>query len=66
MESKVCVLFNSEKKVIIFTTNSENVGKVILKQTQYVTMKIKIKYLIIKTYFLEKKMDYCKNEIIDL
>ena len=32
MDSKVCVVWNIEKVLIIFTTNIENVNSVILKE----------------------------------
>ena len=54
MDSKVCVVCNIEKSLIIFTTNIENVSSVILKEVQDVTMKTKIKYQCNKKYIMKK------------
>ena len=54
MDSKVCVVCNIEKSLIIFTTNIENVNSVILKEVQDVTMKTKIKYQCNKKYIMKK------------
>ena len=42
METKVCVICNTEKVLIIFTTNIENVNHVILKEVQDGILKTKV------------------------
>ena len=63
MDRKVCVVFTILKKVlIIFTTNSEKVNNVILKEVRDVNMKTKIKYQInIKNIMKEIEMYYLQS-----
>ena len=41
MESKVSVVCNTEKVLLIFTTNTESVNSVMIKEILHVTMKRK-------------------------
>ena len=62
MNNKVCVVCKIEKVLIIFTTNTENVNHVILKEVQNDTMKIKIKYQINIKYIMKKiKISYLQS-----
>ena len=62
MDSKVCVVCNIEKVLIIFTTNIENVNSVTIKKVRDVTMKTKIKYQInIKNIMKKVEMHYLQS-----
>ena len=62
MNNKVCVVCKIEKVLIIFTTNTENVNHVILKELQNDTSKIKIKYQINIKYIMKKiKISYLQS-----
>ena len=54
MDSKICVVCKTEKKLIIFTTNIENVNSVIYNEVGNVTMRIEIYYQINENFFMEK------------
>ena len=54
METKIYVVCNTQKVLIIFTTNIENVNRVILKEAQEGILKIKIKYQININYIMKK------------
>ena len=65
MNSKVCVVCNIEKVLIIFTTNIENVNSLILKEVRDVTMKTKIKYQCNKIYIMIKiEINFYRNKMI--
>ena len=55
MDSKVCVVCNIKKVLIIFTTNIENVNSVISNEVRNVTMRIKINYQINENYITKKQ-----------
>ena len=55
MESKLCVISNTKKVLINFTTNIEIVNSVTLKEVQNVILKTKIKYQINKKLYMKKR-----------
>ena len=64
MESKVCVICNTEKVLMIFTTYIENINFVILKEVQNDSTKTKIKYQINKNCIM-KKIEMCYSQILN-
>ena len=57
MESKVCVICNSEENIDNFSTIIVNVNGVILKEVWNVTMIMKINYQINKKDIMNKNRD---------
>ena len=54
MESKICVIFNTEKSIDNFW-NKNREGKQCDKRSLYVTMRMKINYQISEKYIMKKK-----------
>ena len=54
MDSKICVICNIGKRLIIFATNIENENNVMYNEVFNVTMRMKINYQINEKYIMIK------------